>query len=171
MSADLSRRKVTRVLVMLEYEPGDPDNGEVFDLTQLATELGGLGEHGGGVEVEVDFNPHHEYQAGNREQPGPGWIGACEVYFRAGPRFNMSSQSGRLVDAINSCGIDTERTRRIVKAQERMRKRLDKLQWELKDAKLQAAASIRAQHPIARVTATPLADLPKLHKAVQTPTP
>jgi hypothetical protein len=152
MSGDLNKRKVTRVLVMLEYGPDDPETGEVFDLTALAQELQGKVTRAIRTsEVTLDVTCEKDWRSGEPE---------CYVAWRAGAKYgDYNSPAGRLVDAVN-CGLpEGEKVTRITKSIERAQSRIDKLEMLKAHERLRAAAEVRSQHPIARVTASPLADV------------
>jgi DNA repair exonuclease SbcCD ATPase subunit len=181
--SDLSQRKVSRVLIMLEYGPGDPDSGEVYDLTALVPELCAPKEeecHASSViELEVKFD---------RESYQHDWQPTTTVSFRAGRQFHLGSKAGRLQDAINAAirEMSNDRIERIHATQKRLSERMSKLQRELQgvgrsasqvgrcaermsklqrelqEERLRMAAAVRHQYPIARVTAAPLADVAKL---------
>jgi len=62
-------RKVSRVLVMLEYGPGDADNGEVFDLTALVAEMLPKAGWCAGIDLRVQATKSYDPDPVKREQP------------------------------------------------------------------------------------------------------
>lgn len=147
---NLNQRVVKRVLVMLEYEDGDPDNGEVYDLTALASEIASTPACNGQSEIQLRI-----VQKKNYGSYGP------EVYTAVGWRaggwcMTAYQDAGRLQDAINIGLPDTEEAREIREKMERVRKRtgdrLRAIRAELDQQKLRDAAAVRSHHPIARVT-------------------
>lgn len=154
MPNDLHQRKVTRVLVMLEYEPGDPDNGEVFDLTALAEEVRASSHSGAGPGAYSKCIRLYVTSQRTFQKEGPeaeAHVSWCVEY---------GASAGHLTDAINAGMPDGPRVEDINAKVKRLRTKADKLEYEAKVAKLEQVAAIRAQHPIARVTATPLTDVP-----------
>ncbi len=150
----LTERKVTRVLVMLEYGPGDPDNGEVFDLTELAKESATKCENGlihARIELQVHAGP--DYSA---KQP---WPIVTDAKWIACVNFKNSAASGHLDDAINSALPDSLTTENLRKKADRLQKRRDQLNSDIQIQRLRDAAAIRHQHPIARVTCSPLPEV------------
>jgi hypothetical protein len=142
-------RKVTRVLVLLEYGDGDPDSGEVFDLTALATEISSKTTHDD-ASIRLDISTRKDYS-----QPHP-WPIYTVVNWCASVDYHSSGDTGHLDDAINSALPDSFRTQDLKKKAERLNNKLTKLQNDIKVQRLMDAAAIRSQHPIARVKETPL---------------
>lgn len=143
----LHHRKVSRVLVMLEYEPGDPDNGEVFDLTALASEM--HASHPGALwhRIELTVDAAKTYQRENPVELRAQWQVWCK---------DMGPNCAHLTDAMNASLPDGDRVRDLRAKANRMRKKAEQLEYEAGVAKLQQVAAVRALHPIARVTASPL---------------
>lgn len=148
-------RKVTRVLVMLEYGPGDPDTGEVFDLTELAEEMRSKSQTlGHGYNATINLHVRSQKTFGQDQPPFELTLNWSSY---AGGEF--SAKSGHLDDAINAGLPDGERVQRIKKTIKRLRKKADGLEYDASLAKLEQVAAIRHLHPIARVTEAPIAAL------------
>lgn len=151
MPNNLHSRKVTRVLVMLEYEPGDPDNGEVFDLTALVAEM--YAKQRGSISNRITL----DVCAGDDYSQKSPWPMRTDISWRCG----YSASAGNLTDAINTGMPDGDRVQALSARVKKLRKKADSLEYDAKVAKLEQVAAIRSQHPIARVTATPLAEVTK----------
>lgn len=139
-------RKVSRVLVMLEYGPGDADNGEVFDLTALVAEMLPKAGWRAGIDLRVQATKSFDPDPVKREQPelGISW---------GGDAGNWVHGATHLEDVINGALPDNERVTGIKNKAKRLRKKADELDYDAMRAKLEQVAAIRGQHPIARVTA------------------
>lgn len=143
----MSKRIVKRVLVMLEYGDGDPNNGEVFDLTALAVEMATNSSwHASNLNIDVrasqnwaPFGQPRDYEL------SVTWGGSAGEFVTG---------ATHLEDVVNSALPDGDRVRRIKRAAKRGEERIKKLQYDAMVAKLEQVASIRHQHPIARVTQT-----------------
>lgn len=144
-------RKVKRVLVMVEHEEGAMS--DVFDLTALVLEIAS--------KPESRFNQASiclEVQAGtdyDSERVNGRWALKTTVQWSGMFDCTSTGDSAFLEDVINAGIQDTERVKRLRQAHDRARKRLEKLQDEIKQQKLDDAAQIRSQHPIARVRLAP----------------
>lgn len=155
----MSRRAVTRVLVMLEYEPGNPDNGEVFDLTALAGEMVMKANYSATIGLDV-----HATKTFSRDADAPAfsldisWNGNAGEFVHGGTHPE---------DVVNSALPDGERVKSIKNRARNLRKKADRLDGDAMVAKLEQVASVRAQFPIARVTAAPLADVRALEGATK----
>lgn len=142
-----TERKVSRVLVMLEYGAGDPDNGEVFDITALVTELVSRSVYSASIKLDVravkSFAPR-----GDGVEPAPeltiSWSGDAGGQWVFG--------ASHLEDVVNAALPDGERVKDIKAKAERCRSSADSLDLDAMRAKLEQAASVRSQFPIARVT-------------------
>lgn len=145
----MDNRKVTRVLVLLEYGDADPDSGEVFDLTALTTEIAAKTEHKQ-ASIRLDISIHKDYGHGSP------WPLYNTVEWCAMADYHSSAHSGHLDDAINSALPDSFKTQDLRKKERSASRRLDKLREDIKMQRLMDAAAIRHQHPIARVKETPL---------------
>ena len=144
----MPQRKVTRVLVMLQYEAGNPDNGEIFDLTALVEEMR---QRGGAsscysARIGLDVRAERAYTAN-----GP----AAEMFVH----WNGDVSGGEWVhgaehpaDVVNASLPDGERVQRFRRSISRAEKRIYKLKHDAMVAKLEQVAAVRHQHPIARVT-------------------
>lgn len=138
----MSRRKVKRVLVMLDYGPEDPASGEVFDLTALAAEL--LPNSIGSTSLEVSVRAEKTY-AGPDKPP-------MELFVSfGGYAGEFVHGATHLEDVVNSALPDGERVTAIKKKAKRLRKRAQDLDRDAMVAKLTQVAGVRHQHPIARV--------------------
>lgn len=139
-------RVVSRVLVMLEYGPGDKDNGEVFDLTELVKQCRTNGEGLYSVQIILGVEAHEDYS-------GPDKL---TVNWKAWmfPSTGVSGiiSSGHLDDAINAAMPDGMRVQDLRKKAKRIRKKADEIERAACVAKLEQVAALRAQYPIARVT-------------------
>lgn len=142
----LHQRKVTRVLVLLDYGPDDPQSGEVFDLTQLAIEMREHNEKSYG-KIALYVNADRTYHRGPAEKY------ETNVQWSA----DFGANAGHLDDAINAAMPDGERVTDIKNAAKRLREQAEQLERDAAVAKLEQVASIRAQHPICRVTGSALA--------------
>lgn len=146
--SNLHERTVTRVLVMLEYGEGDPDNGEVYDLTALVSEVKEkTGHYRGNIVLEVTCADDYIYSA--LRPAGTPMPTKLEVSWRCG----YSASAGNLTDALNTGLPDGERVEGLKKRASRLHKKAADLEYDAKVAKLEQVAAVRLQHPIARVTA------------------
>ncbi len=159
MSARVSverQRKVSRVLVMLEYGEGHPCNGEVFDLTALATELAAKDEKHQHSRVELTVRGGTDYSAdrltdGSRPlSVEAGWDGMVA--------FQSSGQTAWLDDAVNAAMGRMEQgdAAVILKSIRKQEKKLEMLKEQLKDHRLAEAAGVRAKYPVCRITESAL---------------
>lgn len=146
-----TEREVKRVLVMVEHEEGAMS--DVFDLTALVREIASnpQSKHQSAdirLAVAADRDYNQERLEGHRQlKTTLKWRGIFD--------YNFTGESGFLEDVINAGIQDTERVKRLQKAQRRARERFEKLGEEIKQQKLDDAAKIRGQHPIARVRLAP----------------
>lgn len=146
----MSSRKVSRVLIMLEYGPDDPANGEVFDLTALCSEMarGALYSAHIGLRVRADRTylpapaPHHDLSISFDGNAG-NWVHGAT----------------HLDDVVNAAMPDGERVQAIKAKAARCSKKAEDLARDAMAAKLEQVAAIRHQHPIARVESAPIAQL------------
>lgn len=138
-------RKVTRVLVMLEYGPGDSNNGEVFDLTALVSEMLPKASYRARINLEVQAAKSYDPDPVKREQP------VLEISW-GGDAGNWVHGATHLEDVINAALPDGERVTGIKNKAKRLRKKADELDDDAMRAKLEQVAAIRSQYPIARVT-------------------
>lgn len=149
-------RKVSRVLVMLEYGEGNPCNGEVFDLTALACELATKGEHKH-ARIEMEVVASNDYDAPRVEPRAYGeWPLKAEISWRASVSFCSSNSTAWLDDAVNAALPNTADSKVVLKAIRRTEKKLEALRHQLKDQRLMEAAEIRAKNPVCRITQSPL---------------
>lgn len=148
-----TERKVSRVLVMLEYGAGEPDNGEVFDITALVTELLPRAGYSASIKLDVRANKSYAPRVDGVE-PAPeltiSWGGDAGGEWVIG--------ASHLEDVVNAALPDGERVIDIKAKAARCRRKADSLELDAMRAKLEQAASVRSQFPIARVTQ----DLPAL---------
>lgn len=149
------KTKVTRVLVMLEYEPGNPDNGEVFDLTALLTDI---------TTRTNAYGPHLSLYVNackNYSTPTPG-APAIDLDVSWGGQMGGEWIHGaaHLADVINSGMPDGERVASLRNKAKRLNKKAEDLNRDAMVAKLEQVAAIRHQHPIARITQSALTDVP-----------
>lgn len=142
-------RKVTRVLVLLDYGPADAESGEVFDLTALALEVANKTSHKQ-ASIILSVDTHRDY---SQSSPWPIYLTAA---WSAMANYNSSARSGHLDDAINASMPDSLTTENMKKTATRIRKRLDKLNDDIQIQRLRDVASVRHQFPIARVKETAL---------------
>jgi hypothetical protein len=156
----MAERRVKRVLVMLDYGEGDPQSGEVFDLTELVRETAlrcEKGLHVSSITLDVDANSDYDAERGEN-----GWPLKTTVEWRAMINYERSGTSGHLDDAINAAMPDSMATQDIRKKLERVSKRAEKLREDIQVQRLRDAAAIRHQHPIARVSETPIRQIPEV---------
>lgn len=151
----MSNKKVTRVLVMLEYEPSDPDNGEVFDLTALVADLATKSQFGScHLELQVASNRNYSSKAnegkgGYETELAASWSG----YVCSG---DFGGRSSHLADVMNQALPDNDRVVNLRRRAKALHKKADSVDYEAKLAKLDQVAAVRHQHPIARITESPL---------------
>lgn len=153
----MSRRPVSRVLVMLEYGPGDPDNGEVFDLTALVGEMVMRASYSATIGLDV-----HATKTFSREPEKPQFSLDISWNGNAGEFVHGATH---IEDVVNSALPDGERVKGIKSRARHLRKKAESLDTDAMRAKLEQVASVRAQHPIARITAAPLSDVRALEGA------
>lgn len=147
MNNPITERIVSRVLVMLQYP--DEERADVFDLTALAVELGEKTEHRHAI-VELEVKARADY---SKDSPYPM---KTEASWDVMANFNSSGQAGFLEDAVNSSMPDSMATHELRKKLERVKKKADDLSKDIQVQRLLDAAKVRNQHPIARVTETPV---------------
>lgn len=147
-------RAIKRALVMLEYAEGDPDNGEVFDLTALADEM-------------ASKCPTHEHAivylevCSSRDYSLPIRGRKTTISWKVMADFKLTGVTGHLDDAINASIPDSEAAAHMRKKSRHLADQLEKLNQDILVQKLRDAAAIRHQHPIARVTQTVLPEVAK----------
>jgi hypothetical protein len=141
----MSRRKVERVLVMLDYGPGDPESGEVFDLTALVTEMLSHANYSARLTVEVEARKTY---FGPDKPPME-----LQVSF-GGYAGEFVHGATHLDDVVNSALPDGERVSALKKKAKRLRKKAEDVDRDAMAPKLVQVSGIRHQHPIARVSAT-----------------
>lgn len=152
-------RKVKRVVVMLDYGDDDPDSGEIFDLTALASELG-----------EKDTKHHHavirlhvtntcDYTS---ERVDGRWAQKNVLCWNVMAAFESSGETGWLDDAVNASMPDSERTAELIKRVSRAERNLEKLRAAITEQRLDDAAAVRHSRPLLRVKETK----PAIHAAV-----
>lgn len=150
----MSRRTVSRVLVMVEYGPGDPNNGEIFDLTAVCAEMLERTSYSAGVGLDVRATKTFA-----REPEKPAYQLEISWNGNAGEFVHGASH---LEDVVNSALPDGDRVTSIKRRAKGLRKKAEALDYDAMRAKLEQVAGVRHQHPIARVTASPLAEAPAL---------
>jgi hypothetical protein len=148
---------VKRVLVMLEYEDGDPDNGEVFDLTDLAKELRLKDEKYHHAQITMKVEASCDYS--RRDEVG--YEPKTEICWNVMQAFDSSGDSGWLDDAVNASLPTSETTRGLIKRVSKAEKNLEKLRDAVKEQRLAEAAEVRGKYPICRImpNATGLAEV------------
>lgn len=147
------KRKVKRVLVMVEHEEGVMS--DVYDLTSLVQEMAdrpdAKHQHARirlSVDASADYSKKRGEEWGRYElESHVCWDGMFD--------FTSTGESGFLEDVINAGIQDSERVKRLRSAHARARTKLEKLTEEIKQQRLDDAAQIRSQHPIARVRLAP----------------
>ena len=139
----MSRRKVKRVLVMLDYGPEDPESGEVFDLTALAEEMRGKAD-GYSASVSLDVRAEKTYA-------GPDRPAVALMISWGGYAGEFIHGATHLDDVVNSALPDGERVTALKKKAKRLRKKAEDVDRDAMVAKLVQVGEIRHQHPIARV--------------------
>lgn len=145
----MSSRKVTRVLVMLEYGPDDPANGEVFDLTALVSEMKTSSNHyTADINLSVKCQTDWSFGADRKDKLEISW---------GGDAGNWVHGASHLEDVVNAAMPDGDRVQAIKKRSSRLEKKAHALKMDAMRAKLEQVAAVRHQHPIARVTNAPLA--------------
>ncbi|MEI7534223.1 MAG: hypothetical protein WCK57_07610 [Verrucomicrobiae bacterium] len=156
----MPERIVKRVLVMLDYGPGDTASGEVFDLTDLAQEMRVHSKYGS-ADISLKVSAMNNYDVNRKEQPVKltiEWGGyAGEWCHRA----------THLDDVLNASLPDNEEVKRLRKKVKRLEKQAQDLKFDAMREKLKQVSAVRAQHPIARVTEMPM--LPEIAAALPTP--
>lgn len=130
---------------MVEYEPGNPDNGEVYDLTALAAEMAKRGHsYRPHIGVDVHAERHYDNTEPHTEISFGGWGGGEYV-----------SHVAHLEDVINMALPDGERVQSLRTKAKRLRKKAEDVDRDAMLAKLEQVAAVRHQHPIARVAINP----------------
>jgi hypothetical protein len=142
----MPERKVSRVLVMLDYGSGDPDSGEVFDLTALAQEM-----QEGRYSADVNIKVKAEKTYAGPDKPAVKMSVSFGGY--AGGEFVYGAT--HLDDVVNSALPDGERVATLKKKAKRLRKQAEDVDRDAMVAKLTQVAGVRHQNPIARVTEGP----------------
>lgn len=141
-----SNRKVTRVVVMIEYAEGGP--AEVYDLTALATDMraqsNGYSAH---IDLQVECSRNY-----GRDEPAHGTSIGWSGYSSGG---NYTGRSSHIEDVLNCALPDGPRVEDLLKKVKRYRKKADNLESEARSAKLEQVAQVRHLHPIAHVTKVP----------------
>lgn len=153
----MDKRNVKRVLVMLDYGPGDPQSGEVFDLTALVTEAAAKSEHQR-ASIQLEVGSSANYDAPREEH---GWPIKLEIEWTASINFQTSARAGHLDDAINSALPDSFATQDLRKKLKRIHTKAEQINADILTQRLRDAAAIRYQHPIARVTEHPVQQIPE----------
>jgi len=140
----MANRKVSRVLVMLDYGPDDPHSGEVFDLTALVVEMLPKSIYRASISLNVQASKSYSDKPSELEIH---WGGDCG---------NWIYGATHLEDVVNQTLPDGERVIGIKRSQKRYEKKAESLKHDAMRAKLEQVAAIRHQHPIARVSESPL---------------
>lgn len=147
-------RPVSRVLVMLEYNPGEP--GDVFDVTALANEIAkspnSQHQH---CQIQLKVSASTNYELASDPVTGKRPITA-DVRWNVMSDFNSSGDTGWLEDAINASMPDSIATQELRKKLKKINNKAEQLQNQITAQRLMDAAAVRHQHPIARVTCAPL---------------
>lgn len=146
-------RPVSRVLVMLEYKPGEPS--DVFDLTALATEIAGSpnSEH---RHCRIQFSTTAGVNYSMEADPVTGKRPVTtEASWNVMADFNSSGDTGWLDDAINASMPDSIATQELRKKLKRVTQKAEHLATLIKTQRLADAAAVRHQRPIARVNIQP----------------
>lgn len=146
-------RRVSRVLVMLEYDEGDPDNGEVFDLTELAKELRLKDEKFQDAAVQLRVHAANDY---GRRLEGGGYEPKLEIEWNVAVAFSSSGSAGWLDDAVNASMPISQTTETLIKRVSKAEKNLEKLRDAVKQQRLNEAAAVRGKYPLARITQNPM---------------
>lgn len=147
------KTKVSRVLVMLEYEPGNPNNGEVYDLTALLADIALRPDACYGPHLSLTVSGTKRYENGGGVDLETSWGGSLGGEWVHG--------APHLADVINSSMPDGDRVTDIRKKVKRLRKKADELDHDAMIAKLQQVAEVRHLNPIARVSVA-LPEIPVL---------
>ena len=132
---------------MVEYAAGDPDNGDVFDITSLVSEMLPQASWRANIKVEVEAQYETDYSV----TPPVKRI-ETKISFGGGAGGKYVYGASHLDDVVNSALPDGERVDLIRKREARLRKKADELNHDAMVAKLQQVAAIRSQHRIGRVT-------------------
>lgn len=142
----MSKRKVKRVLLMVDYGEGQPDSGDVFDLTALVAEMLPRAIWSASISVDV--------QASKNYSPDPAKPAApdLEISFGGNAGGEYVCGATHLDDVVNAALPDGERVVAIRNKSKRLRKKADELDMDAMRAKLEQVAGVRAQFPIARVS-------------------
>jgi hypothetical protein len=144
----MSRREVKRVLVILDYGPGDPNSGEVFDLTALAEEM--RQKAGYSASVSLDVRAERTYAGPGIDKPAVALMIAWGGY--AGEFVHGATH---IEDVVNSALPDGERVKGLRTKAKRLRKKAEEVDRDAMVAKLIQVGEVRSQHPIARVKEGP----------------
>lgn len=146
MSTPTRDRKVSRVLVLVEYAEGSAS--DVFDLTALVNELAtSKSEKFTHAAIELKVTCSQDYE--NYE---PGKIKTkTEASWNAAVDFHYSGESGFLDDAINAGLPDSFTTQNLRAKLKRQRAKIEGLENDIQVQRLRDAATVRHQYPIARV--------------------
>ncbi len=139
----MSGREVKRVLVMLDYGPGNPNSGEVFDLTALVAEMLPRSIYSAGIGLNVEATKRYPSDPENPLRLSISWSGhAGESVYGA----------THVEDVVNSALPDGERVKGLRTKAKRLRKKADEVDRDAMVAKLVQVSEVRHQHPIARVS-------------------
>ena len=148
---------------MINYEPGSPDDGEVFDLTALVSELS----------KREDSRHHHAVIELNimstRDYSGMGAeiTTKSEIQWSAMIDFNSSGRSGYLDDAIKASMPDTVTTDELRKRLKRAKRKVDDIEEAIRTQRLEDAAQIRHQRPVMRITESVLSGVVAIEESKQ----
>lgn len=153
MPTHIKSRKVQRVLVMLDYGDGEPDTGEVFDLTELVRECAAQSKHQH-AEIRLRVLATNDYAVTSDYNATGKYPLKTEANWSAMVDFNSTGDTGHLDDAINAGMPDSFTTAEIRKKLARLRTKQQQLENDILEQRLRDAATIRHQHPIARVMHT-----------------
>lgn len=147
----LNTRRVSRVLVLVEYAEGEMS--DAYDLTELTREIALQPDSKwNDAKIHLQVGADRDYDA---PRDGGKYQVKTEVRWSGSFDCGSTGYSGYLADVINSGLQDSDRAKRLRKSQERAQERMRKLQYELQQQRIADAAKIRHQHPIAQVRLAP----------------
>ena len=138
--ATRQKQKVTRVLLMIEYQ-GKPE-GDVYDLTELSADM--MRRSRFGADIGVSVKTEYKYGEGGKKEV------AEQVVEFSGHADEWCSGATHIEDVVNFCLPDGEKVTSLKRKATRLRKLADQCDSDAHYAKLMQVAAVRAAHPIAK---------------------
>jgi hypothetical protein len=128
---------------MLDYGPGDPNSGEVFDLTALVAEMLPKSIYSADIALKVEATKRYPSDPDNPLRLSVSWSGHAGQFVYG---------ATHVEDVVNSALPDGERVKSLRTKARRLRKKADEVDRDAMVAKLVQVSEVRHQHPIARVS-------------------